>query len=115
MSGISIMDRPRSPVRGEEGAPEIEFNHRRSLGYFIMFSINFYICLVVCIHGSTMSNEDIESQGFSGPVALQSEKTCSGAPTSKWTQKSISTLGHEIREKLGAGSILGNSYGDCNV
>ena len=49
---------------GEENAPEIEFNHRRSLGYFIMFSINFYICLVVCIHGSTMSNEDIESNGF---------------------------------------------------
>ena len=52
-----------SLIKGEENAPEIEFNHRRSLGYFIMFSINFYICLVVCIHGSTMSNEDIERHG----------------------------------------------------
>ena len=53
-----------SLIKGEENAPEIEFNHRRSLGYFIMFSINFYICLVVCIHGSTMSNEDIERHGL---------------------------------------------------
>ena len=115
MSGISIMDRPRSPVRGEEGAPEIEFNHRRSLGYFIMFSINFYICLVVCIHGSTMSNEDIESQGFSGPVAPQSEKNLPRSAITKVDAQKYNTLGHEICEKLGAGSILGNSYGDCNV
>ena len=72
---------------GEENAPEIEFNHRRSLGYFIMFSINFYICLVVCIHGSTMSNEDIESNGFnSDVVALESKnKLMSATERSKMT------------------------------
>ena len=65
---------------GEENAPEIEFNHRRSLGYFIMFSINFYICLVVCIHGSTMSNEDIESNGFNfNLMALESKNKLTSA------------------------------------
>ena len=65
---------------GEENAPEIEFNHRRSLGYFIMFSINFYICLVVCIHGSTMSNEDIESHGFNSDLmALESKNKLTSA------------------------------------
>ena len=72
-----------SLIKGEENAPEIEFNHRRSLGYFIMFSINFYICLVVCIHGSTMSNEDIERHGLT--------RRRSGANSSSKLLKSAAT------------------------
>ena len=77
-----------------------------------MFSINFYICLVVCIHGSTMSNEDIERYGSNWwrygattwPNVLKSATTKEAMVPSLW-----------ILLKLGARSFLGNSYGDCNV
>ena len=50
-----------------------------------MFSINFYICLVVCIHGSTMSNEDIERHGLTRrrSRAKSSSKLLKSAATEK--------------------------------
>jgi len=39
---------------------ELSKNRRRLIGYCILFSINIYFCLIVCIHGSQLDNESID-------------------------------------------------------
>ena len=39
---------------------ELSESSRRLIGYSIIFGINIYFCLIVCIHGSQLDNESIE-------------------------------------------------------
>ena len=36
-------------------------NIRSLVAYLVIFSVNIYFCFIMIIHGSTMSNEDIEN------------------------------------------------------